>query len=1771
MNERKRSKRTNTEPYRFVKGAISLLFLGTLFFAPQQAKAQDYATWAGTHNITDPNADPDTDGVENLLEYVFATDPSQTSDSGWQVTATGSGQKLSLIRRKNMTDVNVGVTGAPSLKSSSWTTSIPVLSNEKITSLDATREQVTWDLDTSSNNQYFLKLTATQGSTNSAVMNIVVGVKESSVLLNWNPVLGATSYNIYWTDTLGGSTQVFSVGAPPYRVAGLSNGPWFFQIEPVFNGVPSGQLSTTVQGSPIPVTLESPNSLFPIPQVERTPYQRDFSDPMNPQIDWETFLSRHDLLWGSEPGATMSFPEQTVDIDLFGPIDYAPMEYDTELYLAGWVANGLIGAKVFKAYGASPWILRWDLGRMDVTTEIWPGAGQKAFRAFLGSVDMTVNSTVTGTKMRYDIWNAELRGTIETADGDIQFRTFVERDDDVVVIETTETGSPSYSFSINELPAYSPKQITNMKEGLVEPANQTPPTPVRSTSGNVNVITAELSSDGSGANAIAWRELPTAKGKEFFLSIGKTWQPNENNQSVINATAVAEAVGNVNSAVVTGLSGVETRHRTWWHDYLKQSYVDFPMDSRFEQYYWVQIARFANVARGDSNIPVDNNGPYMAMSAWAGTWWNLNIQTVYSPSFTANRMDVGKNIINVYRTWSSNNWWQSKSYPDSFTVERSSTYRYKAQHSDTRELGDLTWALYTYYRYWKYSADDTLVTGPDGLFEVLKKNCKYYQHVMGGFSDVNDPEGTWTTGVKGADGKWHLPKTRTPEYRDPVTSEEFFVDTNFSLQLYDWLLGALIEINDEFNLNDPDRSTWVSIKNDLTDFPVGPDGALEIAFGVDHERASRHNSHLISFYPLMSINPDQGAAEEDLFRKSVVDWIDRYPVTADYRLYSWAFAGCMFGTLGDGNRAYEMFLNMFNRRGMCANGVYLEDPWPVQESPFLWLDCIDWLLLQSWGDCIRVFPALPDQWETMAFTDLRAEGAFLVSAELENYRTQWIRIKSLAGKPCVIQTDITTFDITSDQGRTVTATQVTGPRGQVRWQLDIQKDETILLTNVGPDAFITGPENTDDYYTSDTIRFEGNATDRQGTGLTGSDLVWSSNVDGILGTGDVLDASNLSAGEHTITLTASDSQGNDSVDTLKMTIKAGNRPSLTDNLLVWYKFDETAGTTVTDSSGNGHHATCNAEPVWTTGRTGGAIDFQGKYVDMNNATSVFAGLNNEVTIAFWTLDDGIGSYSATRCPWEGTDSATNSIYLCFLPEAYHGSVVTMQSGANQNRFATTNDALWNYWIHWVYTRNSLTGESRIYKNGELYQSFPDPGGSLTGVDLFRLGLRINGNRPYTGIIDDFRIYSREFRSGDVKLLMNSAFANNQAPDSLALSSAIASAGAAYGTIVGTLSTTDPDAGETFTFALLNTANEMFAVQSNQVVVGQTLPTIGQHLITAVVTDLGGASFTNDFTISVQQNYAPTDISLNIATLPSSFGVGTEFATLSAVDPNAGDSVTFTLTDDASGRFQINGDQLAVASALSAGTYSITIKATDLGGLTYSEPMSVMVTTPPSYSFTPTSLSGCSIWLDATDLDGDGTMEGNGESGLSNGMVASWNDKSGNNRHATASGASAMPKLTVTATGDNLSTVKFDGADDRLDFPAITNIRTVFLILKDDDPNMSATSRFFLGHSTTWDFHRGTSYLFQGWTADNVKNGDVWLNQVDIGNGYTTDLPPATRALLTMRTLGNVEAERLGGDRNIADREWYGEFCEVIIYNRALNDTEVQQVENYLINKWSITP
>ena len=89
--------------------------------------------------------------------------------------------------------------------------------------------------------------------------------------------------------------------------------------------------------------------------------------------------------------------------------------------------------------------------------------------------------------------------------------------------------------------------------------------------------------------------------------------------------------------------------------------------------------------------------------------------------------------------------------------------------------------------------------------------------------------------------------------------------------------------------------------------------------------------------------------------------------------------------------------------------------------------------------------------------------------------------------------------------------------------------------NTAPTASINIPDDVFAYLTTNTIAFAGTGSDAEDGSLSGSSLVWTSDLDGTIGGGVSISVS-LSAGSHLITLAAIDSQGASGNESISITV-----------------------------------------------------------------------------------------------------------------------------------------------------------------------------------------------------------------------------------------------------------------------------------------------------------------------------------------------------------------------------------------------------------------------------------------------------------------------------------------------------------------------------------------------------------------------------------------------------------------------------------------------------------
>ncbi|NBQ15639.1 MAG: cadherin repeat domain-containing protein, partial [Proteobacteria bacterium] len=118
---------------------------------------------------------------------------------------------------------------------------------------------------------------------------------------------------------------------------------------------------------------------------------------------------------------------------------------------------------------------------------------------------------------------------------------------------------------------------------------------------------------------------------------------------------------------------------------------------------------------------------------------------------------------------------------------------------------------------------------------------------------------------------------------------------------------------------------------------------------------------------------------------------------------------------------------------------------------------------------------------------------------------------------------------------------------------------------------------------------------------------------------------------------------------------------------------------------------------------------------------------------------------------------------------------------------------------------------------------------------------------------------------------------NEAPSGISLSGTSVAENAAVGTVVGLLSTTDSDAGDTFTYSLVGGDVAAFAIAGRELktAAGFNFEVKASYAVVVRSTDAAGLFVEREFTISITNvNEAPTSIALSGSSVAENSAVGT---------------------------------------------------------------------------------------------------------------------------------------------------------------------------------------------------------------------------------------------------------------------------------------------------------
>ena len=202
---------------------------------------------------------------------------------------------------------------------------------------------------------------------------------------------------------------------------------------------------------------------------------------------------------------------------------------------------------------------------------------------------------------------------------------------------------------------------------------------------------------------------------------------------------------------------------------------------------------------------------------------------------------------------------------------------------------------------------------------------------------------------------------------------------------------------------------------------------------------------------------------------------------------------------------------------------------------------------------------------------------------------------------------------------------------------------------------------------------------------------------------------------------------------------------------------------------------------------------------------------------------------------------------------------------------------------------------------------------------------------------------------------------NEEPIDLVINGSSVDENVASGTLVATLSVDDIDADDSHTFALSGTGSENFVIVGNEIRVAEGVTLDHEATpsfdLTVTATDAGNdgpaLSTTNDVTITIGDvNEGPTAVLTSSNSVADNAAAGTVVATLSASDPDAGDTHSFAIVDAdgnvvSDANFEIVDNQIVVRDGAdidfaSNDLHTLSIRATDSEGASVIEDIAINV-------------------------------------------------------------------------------------------------------------------------------------------------------------------------------------------------------------------------------------
>jgi hypothetical protein len=600
--------------------------------------------------------------------------------------------------------------------------------------------------------------------------------------------------------------------------------------------------------------------------------------------------------------------------------------------------------------------------------DFWTRTPANAKVLNVGHLELRIPTLQGATyRVEQDLAHAEARGTYTKDGTTLRTRSWVDANTNLLLTELQSEGNEPLSVSVRAVPGLgsegpASKPIATLgeeareTEGFTRKADNLP--------GQPRVVAVMPRIVGAAALDFLLKPGVPATLVTPILSDLDAKDP---------ATAAKQLAVSLTPTKIAALSAA---HHAWWSNFWARSFIEIP-DKEIEKRWYGALYAMGCCSRPDKVAPgLWGNWVTTDQPNWQGDFHlNYNFQAPFYIVYGANHADLSLPLYRAVLDWmpqardfARERGWKGVHYPVSIGPWGLCSYDPRL---DLGQRSDAGYAALNFIWYWQYTQDAAWLK-------------------TAGYPYLREVAEFWEDYLKLENGRYVI--------RNDAIHEGSGDNMNpiLSLGLVRTLFKNMLAMSAELGVDADKHAKWQDILDKLSAFPLQERGGKTV-FRYSEKGTAWWDGNTLGIqhiFPAGAIGFDSDPKLLEICHNTI-DAMNRW---TDYNGFSSWYTACARVGYNPGvilsklraecdKHSFPNLLLYYGGGGIESCGGFL---------------AINEMLLQSHEGVLRFFPCWPKD-QDARFGNLRAVGAFLVSAELKEGRVGGIKLLSERGRPCTVQ------------------------------------------------------------------------------------------------------------------------------------------------------------------------------------------------------------------------------------------------------------------------------------------------------------------------------------------------------------------------------------------------------------------------------------------------------------------------------------------------------------------------------------------------------------------------------------------------------------------------------------------------------------------------------------------------------------------------------------------------------------------------------------------------